>query len=453
MSKVFVLATDKQPLNPVHPGRARLLLRDGEAAVYRRYPFTLIMRRATPNPVPVPLRLKIDPGAQTTGLALVNDAEGSVIWAAELSHRGFSIKRSLDKRGTVRRSRRRRHTRYRPPRWANRRRDEGWLPPSLESRIANVLTWVRRLQHLCPIRAISLELVKFDLQAMQNPEIAGVQYQQGELMGYELREYLLEKWRRRCAYCGKGQVPLQVEHIVPRARGGTDRASNLTLACQECNQTKGNQHVRDFLTKKPEVLARILAQAQTSIRDAAAVNTTRWKLFERLNATGLPLETGSGSLTKYNRTRHNLPKTHWLDAACVGRSTPEHLEISQVVPLLIRATGHGNRQMCGVKDGFPIRHRKRQKVHHGYQTGDLTRAVISAGKKAGTHLGRVLTRATGFFDLITKAGRIEGVSYRYCKPIHRNDGYNYQKGNSLALAPESPHPSSLKGRTIPPSPA
>ncbi len=433
MSKVFVLDANKQPLNPVHPGRARLLLRAGEAALYRRYPFTLILRRALPKAALVPLRLKIDPGAQTTGLALVNDATGVVVWAAELSHRGFAVKGSLDERRAVRRSRRRRHTRYRPSRWANRRRERGWLPPSLASRMANVLTWASRLMRLCPLGAISLELVKFDLQALQNPEVAGVAYQQGELMGYELREYLLEKWQRRCMYCGKTGVPLQIEHIVPRAKGGTDRASNLTLACEECNRAKGNQDVGEYLANKPEVLTRLLAQAKAPLRNAAAVNSTRWKLFERLKATGLPLEMGSGGLTKYNRTKRNLPKTHWLDAVCVGRSTPEHLATSSVVPLLIKATGHGTRQMCGVKDGFPIRHRKRQKVHHGFQTGDLTRAVVPAGKKAGTYVGRVLARARGSFDLITRAGRIEGVSARYCKPIHRNDGYTYQIGAPFAF--------------------
>lgn len=220
MSQVFVLDANKQPQSPVHPGRARLLLRSGEAAVYRRYPFTLILRRALPKTALEPLRLKIDPGAQTTGLALVNDATGQVVWAAELAHRGFAVKGSLDERRAVRRSRRRRHTRYRPSRWANRRRERGWLPPSLASRMANVLTWASRLMRLCPLGAISLELVKFDLQALQNPEVAGVAYQQGELMGYELREYLLEKWQRRCLYCGKTGVPLQIEHIVPRAKGG-----------------------------------------------------------------------------------------------------------------------------------------------------------------------------------------------------------------------------------------
>lgn len=113
MSKVFVLDTLKQPLTPVHPGRARLLLRAGKAAVYRRYPFTIILKRQVKYPAPAPLRLKIDPGATTTGLALVNDASSEVVWAAELTHRGAAIKTALDTRRSVRRGRRSRTTRYR----------------------------------------------------------------------------------------------------------------------------------------------------------------------------------------------------------------------------------------------------------------------------------------------------------------------------------------------------
>ena len=429
MSKVLLLDTAKQPLPPVHPGRARLLLKEGKAAVYRRYPFTLILKTRVDTHPAHGLRLKIDPGAKTTGLALVDDASGEVVWAAELSHRGASIKQRLDARRSVRRKRRSRKTRYRPPRFNNRRRRKGRQPPSLDSRVANVLTWVGRLRRLCPIAAISMELVKFDMQAMQDLEIGDVEYQQGERMGYEVREYLLERWGRRCAYCGAEGVPLEVEHILCRARGGTHRVSNLTLACRPCNAKKGTQLIEDFLKEQPDVLARILAQAKTPLTDAAAVNTTRWYLYERLKASGLPVETGGGGLTKYNRAQRNLPKTHWLDAAYVGQSTPQHLVTSQVVPLLIEATGHGNRQMCGAdKHGFPVRHRQRRKVHFGYQRGDLVRAVVPAGARVGTHVGRVLARARGSFDLRTRAGRQVGINYRYCRPIHRNDGYIYQQG-------------------------
>jgi 5-methylcytosine-specific restriction endonuclease McrA len=224
VSKVFVLDAKKHPLNPVHPGRARLLLSSGQAAVFRRYPFTIILKREVTSPTVEPLRLKIDPGSKVTGIAIVHDASGEVIWTAELTHRGQAIKKALDDRRMLRRGRRQRHTRYRQSRFANRRRKSGWLSPSLESRMTNILTWVQRLMRFCPVAAISQEIAKFDTQAMQNPEISGVEYQQGELAGYELREYLLAKWDRTCAYCGAKDVPLQVEHILYDGTRNLDRS-------------------------------------------------------------------------------------------------------------------------------------------------------------------------------------------------------------------------------------
>jgi 5-methylcytosine-specific restriction endonuclease McrA len=428
LSNVFVLDTNKQPLNPVHPGRARILLSSGKAAVFKRYPFTIILKVAVEHPKLEPLRLKLDPGSHTTGIAVVNDTTGEVIFAAELTHRGQTIKERLDTRRALRHSRRQRHTRYRKPRFDNRRRPQGWLPPSLESRLANTLTWARRLIRLSPITSISQELVKFDLQQMDNPEISGVEYQQGTLAGYELREYLLEKWQRRCAYCGKGNVPLQIEHIHARSKGGTDRVSNLTLACEPCNIAKGAKDIREFLKDKPEVLKRILAQAKGTLKDATAVNAVRWELFHRLQDLGLSLECGSGGRTKFNRLSQGLDKAHWIDAACAGKSTP-CLFVQGVVPLLITANGSGSRQMCRMdKYGFPRTGPKRAKRVKGFQTGDIVRAEVLTGKKVGTYVGRVAVRTTGSFNLTTKNGTVQGISHRFCTPLHRCDGYSYQAG-------------------------
>jgi 5-methylcytosine-specific restriction endonuclease McrA len=436
MSKVFVLDTTKQSLNPVHPARARWLLTSGKAAVFKRFPFTIILKTAIEQPEVHPLRIKIDPGSKTTGIALVNDASVEVVFAAELQHRGQAIKQALDGRRAVRRGRRQRKTRYRKPRCANRKRREGWLPPSVESRIINIVTWVQRLRRVAPITAISLELVKFDLQQMDTPEISGVEYQQGTLYGYEVREYLLEKWNRQCAYCGAQHVPLQVEHIQAKTNGGTNRISNLCLACEPCNTAKGTQHVRTFLAQKPEVLKRLLAQAKAPLRDASAVNITRWHLFRRLQALGLPVEMGSGGLTKFNRVTRGLDKTHWLDASCVGHSTPEVLHVKGVSPLLITAKGHGCRQMCNVnKFGFPCSKPKGAKKVKGFQTGDMVRAVVPSGTKQGIYSGRVLIRASGSFDITTQQGRVQGISHRFCTPIHRHDGYSYAKGASHAEQP------------------
>jgi 5-methylcytosine-specific restriction endonuclease McrA len=220
MSKVFVIDQNKRTLDPIHSAQARQLLRNKKAAIYRQFPFTIILKKLCPNPEVQPLRLKIDPGAKFTGIALVNDANGEVVFAAELKHRGFVIRDALTSRRQLRRSRRARITRYRKPRFLNRIRQKGWLAPSLQSRIENIKTWVDKLRRFAPIQAISQELVRFDMQLMRNPDIQGNEYQQGTLAGYETREYLLEKWGRQCAYCGVKDVPLQIEHIHPRASTG-----------------------------------------------------------------------------------------------------------------------------------------------------------------------------------------------------------------------------------------
>lgn len=418
---VFVLDTNHKPLTPCTPGMARSLLKAGKAAVFRQYPFTIILKKEVTD-IPKTLTLKLDPGSKTTGIALLKDDK--LIWVAELIHRGAAIKDALLSRLQHRRSRRNRKTRYRQARFLNRTRQKGWLAPSLQHRVDTILTWVNRILSYVPVGSIFQELVRFDLQLMQNPEISGVEYQQGELQGYEVREYLLNKFNRQCAYCGAKSTQLEIEHLYPRSKGGSDRVSNLAIACHSCNQSKGNQDIKDFLSGKPDVLRRVLAQAKTPLQDAAAVNATRWALFNRLKETDIPVSTGSGGKTKFNRTRLGLPKTHWLDAACVG-DTPT-LEVLTAQPLIIKATGHGTRQMCRTdKFGFPSRHVPRYKFVKGFQTGDIVKAEVMSGKKMGVHVGRVAVRSTGSFNISTIKGLMQGISHKYCTTIHHKDGYSY----------------------------
>jgi 5-methylcytosine-specific restriction endonuclease McrA len=424
MQYVFVLDKNKQPLDLCHPARARQLLREGRAVVYRRYPFTILLKdRTLEESVTHAHQVKLDPGSRTTGIALVREGDNKVLWAGELAHRGLAIKVALDDRRAVRRGRRNRKCRYRPPRFDNRRRREGWLPPSLESRVANLQTWVRRLAWSAPVESISMELVKFDTQALQNPEISGVEYQQGELMGYEIREYLLEKWGRKCAYCGKTEVPLEVEHIVPKSRGGSNRVSNLTLSCHKCNQEKGSRTAAEFGHPK------IQTEARQPLKDAAAVNITRWELWRRLSESGLPVHCGTGGRTKYNRTRFGLPKAHWIDAACVGEVDRLYVP-STLTPLTIQAMGHGCRQMCRMdKYGFPRTGSKGPRRVFGFKTGDMVTVRVPAGKRAGSYRGRVAIRKSGSFNIKADGVMVQGISYRYCRLDFRSDGYSYsQKG-------------------------
>ena len=168
-----------------------------------------------------------------------------------------------------------------------------------------------------------------------------------------------------------------------------------------------------------------MKQAKRPLADVASVNTTRFALLFVLKATGLPVETGSGGLTKFNRSQQKLEKTHWIDAACVGQSTPI-LTIKGIKPLLIAANGHGSRQSCRTdKFGFPSRYVPRFKFVKGFQTGDIVKAVVTAGKKVGEYFGRVAIRTSGTFNISTNSGLVQGISHKYCLATHKKDGYSY----------------------------
>jgi hypothetical protein len=230
-----------------------------------------------------------------------------------------------------------------------------------------------------------MELVKFDTQKLQNPEVNGVEYQQGELAGYKVREYLVEKWGRKCSYGDSEDLPLQVEHIHPMSKGASNRVSNLTLSCERCNIKKGTKPVKEFLTKDPARLEKILQQAKQPLKDAGAVNSTGWALFRTLKNI-LPITTGTGGQTKYNRTRVKLTQQQWIDAACVGEI--ETIKLVTQQSLRIKATGWGTSQMCGTdRYGFPSRHRDRNQIHFGFRTDDIASSVVTKGKKVGEDVG------------------------------------------------------------------
>ena len=527
MSKVAVLDTHKNILEPCHPAVARRLLKRGEAAVWRRYPFTIILKKAVP-PEEIVTRdytLSWDPGSRTSGIAITS-ADNEIVYAAELKHRGYKVKRWLKERAGFRRGRRTRNLRYRPARWANRKRkvavlsgegwnyqraeepegtdtsktqntfnrvswaqlrdrryrwerqtlsrrpevpkdtpkntkpktrsrwkrvrvahqkraDNGWVAPSLMSRVFNLETWTRRLCAVYPIKRLAIETVKFDMQLMENPDIHGIQYQQGTLHGREIREYLLELIGRKCVYCAKKDVALEVEHIIPKAKGGSSRPDNLTMACRPCNQKKGNlvgdalaAGVGEEFAKKVKAATK---KSKTGLSDAAAVNTIRWKLFETLKATGLPVVSGSGGKTAHHRNLAGLPKTHYYDAASVG-CVPK--QPTSLCVQIIEAEGYGRRDNVGNKfllsaPGFVQSSEKRagsggfRKFDHVELTkrnGTTYRGVINCFEKTDKGKPRKL-RVKPFVpdakgDSRKKDSRKWGNTSEL-RLLQRRDGYSY----------------------------
>lgn len=432
---VFVLNKDKQPLDPTTEFKARKLITDGKAVIHKYKPFTIRLKhKVIPNTRSY--RLKIDYGSRYTGLAILEG--NNVVWLGELHHKQ-TIKSDIDSRRAIRRSRRNRKTRYRQARFLNRKRsvDKGWIPPTLESRVNNITNFIKKYRQLIPLTDISYELVKFDMQLMNNPDISGVEYQQGTLMGYEVREYLLEKFGRKCSYTGEENVPLEIEHVIPKSKGGTNSINNLVLATREVNQDKGNlsldewsEVLRKRKDKKSKIILsnipKIKSQLKSSLKDAAIVNATRWKVFEKLKETGLNIEVGSGGLTKFNRTNLGLPKSHYYDACCVGKSTPGSLIFKTNDVLIIKAMGRGKRQMALVdKYGFPRGHRSNQKVKNGLMTGDFAKIVVPKGKGQGTHFARIDgAKNSGSIVFVSKGLTLE-KSHKYVTKLQMQDGYKY----------------------------
>ncbi|MFI6450696.1 RNA-guided endonuclease IscB [Streptosporangium amethystogenes] len=425
---VFVLDKHGHPLDPCHPARARRLLASGRAVVARHTPFVIRLRdRAAADSTIGGVAVGIDPGSKHTGLAVFTEQGGirSGVYALQLDHRGGQIRDKLTARAAYRRRRRSRNLRYRAPRFSNRTKPQGWLAPCLRHRVDTTMSWVNRLRRWAPVTAVHLERVAFDTHFLSvGYHLEGAEYQQGTLAGYEVREYLLATWGRRCAYCGICGVPLNIDHIRPRSRGGSDRIANLTVACVPCNQAKNATSIERFLNADPALLAKILKQAKAPLRDAAAVNATRWALWRALEATGLPVATASGGRTKWNRFRTGAPKSHTLNALHVGRLQTVTGWPSTV--LVAKATGRGTYARTRTdKYGFPRLRLPRTKQVKGFATGDLVRAAVPAGKKAGVHTGRVAVRSTGSFNITTRHGTVQGIGHRHVRLLQRADGYGY----------------------------
>jgi 5-methylcytosine-specific restriction endonuclease McrA len=444
-NKVFVLDTLKRKLMPCSRKRARELLTAKKASVYRMAPFTIILHYAVTSPQATqPIEVKIDPGSKVTGIALVADfpKQGPiVIFALNVQHRGHQISSALRRRAGIRHGRRQRKTRYRKARYLNRTRMKSpvfnfmtgkvklkaKLPPSLQHRVDSTIGWIRKLSSYIQIASIATEVVSFDTHLLRaDKPIEALDYQRGTLYGYEVKEYLLEKWGRRCSYCNAKDVKLQVEHIHSRRHGGTNAVSNLSLACKPCNIAKGSRDIRDFLANRPAKLKQILAQAKKPLKDAAAMNSTRYSLYTALQSLGLSITTGSGGRTKFNRQLQGYPKDHWVDAACVGENG-SYVNIPDNMSCLhAKSVGKGNREVVN-KDshGYPNSEPGRVKEVHGFRTHDIVRLTVVKGRNEEVYVGRLKgIRVRGYFVFKSRDRQLE-PHYRHFKLLQHADGYVY----------------------------
>ncbi|GBE54199.1 CRISPR-associated endonuclease Cas9 [archaeon BMS3Bbin15] len=286
--RVPVINMRGEVLMPTRPRKARILLKQKKATVVQRSPFIIQLKYPIGENKQA-LTLGIDSGYTTIGFSAVT--EKSELISGELTIRK-RISKLLEQRSSYRQTRRSRLW-HRKPRFNNRSIAKGWFTPSIQHKLNTHLRLIEKLKKILPITKVIVEVASFDTHNLQNPEIKGVEYQLGELQGYEVREYLLEKWKHKCAYYGKSNLPMEIEHIIPKIRGGTDRVSNLTLACHKCNQKKAKQ----------------------TLKATAFMNIIRWRLVNTLKC-----DWTYGYITKHDRIEIGLKKSHVNDAFASGKN-------------------------------------------------------------------------------------------------------------------------------------
>lgn len=358
---VYVLNMRGEPLMPITPRKARILLKEKKAKVRDRTPFTIQLNYST-GESKQSIILGIDSGYSFIGFSANTEKRELISGEVELRK---NISKLITTKSMYRRNRRNRLW-YRKPRFLNREKCKGWLAPSIQHKLDTHLRFIKKIEKILPITKTIVEIANFDTQKMQNPEIKGVEYQQGELWGYELREYLLEKWGRKCAYCKKTNIPLEIEHIIPKSRGGSNRVSNLTLSCRECNQKKGDMTAKEF------GYSRVQGKAKQSLKSTPFMNLVRTRIVDLLKC-----EKTYGYITKHDRIKLGLKKSHVNDAFVIARGVNQE----RCIPYIVKQIRRNNRSIQLNRKGFkPSIRKKRYKL----QPFDLIKNNNILYRSAGT---------------------------------------------------------------------
>jgi len=385
---------------PTTPRNARILLRDGKAKVKKRTPFTIQLTIAT-GENKQPITLGVDAGSKIIGLSA--STEGEELFSAEVKIRN-DIVDLLSTRRQNRRTRRNR-LRYRPARFNNRKRDKGWLAPSIQNKINAHLVAVGRVHKILPITRIVAEVAAFDIQKIRNPDIQGEEYQRGDQLGFwNVREYVLFRDGHKCRGkkgC-KGQI-LNVHHIESRKTGG-DAPGNLITLCEDCHTALHSGTFKLNLKRQP------------SFKDAAFMGIMRWAFYNKLKEKYPDVSLTFGYITKNTRIRNGLPKEHAVDALCIA----DHPTAQRAKDFFtVKNIRRHNRQIHKanlLKGGKKKRNQAPYEVH-GFRLFDKVRYE----EKECFVFGR---RLSGYFDLRMLDGTkiSPSASYKKLELLEKSSG-------------------------------
>lgn len=247
---VFVISHDNKNLMPCSRRKARLLLDSNKAIITDYKNFTIKLNYNTTN-FCQNITIAMDTGMKFLGLILRNGKK--IIQAKQISLRQ-DVRSLLETRKACRRLRRSK-LRYRPARFLNRKKDAGWLPPSILSKINNIKNIINKIENKLPFSNLILEVGNFDVQKMMNPAITGTNYQKGQMAGFnEVKAFILSRDDYKCQItsCKTNDPKLHVHHIIYKSNGGTDLPSNLITLCSTHHKQLHNNEIV-LKTKKPKL--------------------------------------------------------------------------------------------------------------------------------------------------------------------------------------------------------
>lgn len=407
---------------PCSQRKARLLLKENKAKIYSYNPFTIQLLVATGETVQ-DCNIGIDSGAKNIGFAITSKDKVFVKGEIELRQ---DVKDNLQLRSILRRGRRSRKTRYRKARFLNRTRKDGWLPPSVQSRVDNQINWINKLSKLVPNPKVIVEVGKFDAAKMINPNIQGKEYQQGNLYDYENKKaYIIARENNKCQICGEEYDGLgwHIHHIKQRKDGGSDRVDNLALVHNQCHKDFHQGKFGDFKFKKSK-----------DYKETAFMNILRRQIFNRVEC-----QITYGSYTKISRNELELDKTHHNDAIAISgiksikEDTKEWFKILQCRKkkrILHQANAYKGKKKGGalIKNTEQKRHCKNVKEIKGIKLNDLVEVNGVKGYVTGFSDPYFLccNISGDYMSRLTKSGKNEiRMKPKETKVICHNNNWRY----------------------------
>ncbi|WP_438314992.1 RNA-guided endonuclease IscB [Sporosarcina sp. FA9] len=375
---VYVLNQHGKPLMPCKPRKARKLLEQGKANVFQRTPFTIQLKYGSSG-YTQPVSLGVDAGTKHIGLSATT--EGRVLFEGEVQLR-TDIQKLLSARRALRSARRHRKTRYRKQRFLNRKKEKGWLAPSIQNKVDMHVKVINNVHQILPIVNLTIEVAQFDIQKIKNPSISGDLYQKGDQLGFwNVREYVFFRDKHLCQHC-KGKTNdkiLNVHHIESRQTGG-DGPDNLLTLCETCHNQIHQEGKEHLFTRK-----------HASFRDATQMTVMRWFIHREVKELYPHVKLSYGFQTKNTRIHHGLNKSHRVDARCISGNPLATLESATYLFRQVRKNNRQLHKMTIAKGGYR-KNNKAERFVKGFQLFDK---VDFEGVECIV-FGR---RKTGYFDL------------------------------------------------------